>query len=51
MADRYLLQYDRDLDSEVLQALENLRHLREKQAVYSGNPVAEARAEHERQVG
>lgn len=47
MADRYLAQNTPEQDDEVLQALESMRQVRERQAVYQGNPVAEARAERE----
>ena len=50
VADQYLAQSASDVDDEVLQALDNLRRIRERQPVYQGHPVAEARAERERQM-
>ena len=32
-------------EDEVLQALDNMKHIREKQAPYPGDPVSEARQE------
>ena len=44
ITDEYLARNALDQD-EVLQALDNLKHLREKQAPYLGDPVFEARQE------
>ena len=44
MTDEYLARYTPDQD-EVLQALDNLKLIREKQALYPGDPVSEARQE------
>jgi len=46
----YLALYEQQESDDALQALEELRAMREKQAVYPGNLVAEARAERKRQV-
>ena len=44
ITDEYLAKNAPDQD-EVLQALDNLKHIREKQAPYPGDPVSEARQE------
>jgi len=46
----YLALYEKQECDDALQALEELRAVREKQAVYPGDLVAEARAERERQM-
>lgn len=50
MADRYLEENTPEQGDETLLALDAFRRIRERQAVYNGNPVAEARAERERQM-
>ena len=50
MADRYLEENTPEQVDETLLALDAFRRIRGRQAVYNGNPVAEARAERERQV-
>ena len=47
MTDKYLVEPEGD---EMLQTLGELRTIRERQPIYRGDPVAEARAERERQV-
>ena len=42
ITDEYLARNTPDQD-EVLQALDNLKRIREKQALYLGDPVSEAR--------
>lgn len=49
ITDEYLARNTPDQGDEVHQALENLKHIRERQATYQGDPVAEARRELERQ--
>ena len=49
ITDDYLARNTPDQEDEVLQALKNLKQIREKQALYQGEPVAEARFERERQ--
>jgi predicted nucleic acid-binding protein len=44
ITDEYLSRNAPDQD-EVLQALDNLKRIREKQAPYTGDPVSEARQE------
>ena len=44
ITDEYLAKNAPDQD-EVLQALDNLKNIREKQAPYPGDPVSEARQE------
>lgn len=47
MADRYLAEQAAETRDEFLEVLDHLRSLRERQPVYRGSPVAEARAERE----
>jgi putative heme iron utilization protein len=49
ITDEYLAENTPDQKDEVLNALKNLKKIREKQALYQGEPVAEARQERERQ--
>ena len=49
IADEYLAGNTPDQEDELLQALKNLKQIRERQALYQGEPVAEARQERERQ--
>lgn len=49
ITDEYLAENTPDQDDEVLHALKNLKKIREKQALYQGEPVAEVRQERERQ--
>ena len=49
ITDEYLSRNIPDQEDEVLQALNNMKQIRERQPVYEGNPVAEARKERERQ--
>jgi putative heme iron utilization protein len=49
ITDEYLAKNAPDQEDEVLQALKNLKQIREKQPIYRGEPVAEARQERERQ--
>ena len=48
ITDEYLARNTLDQEDEVLLALNNLKHIREKQATYRGDPVAEARNDRER---
>lgn len=50
ITNQYLAQHTQEQGDEVLQALESLRRLRERQPVYRGQPVVEARAQRERQM-
>jgi predicted DNA-binding protein len=45
MTEKYFTEKD-----EMLEALDTLRAIRERQPVYKGNPIAEARAEREAQT-
>ena len=45
MTDDYLLHVDPAQEDGVMQTLERFRTVREQQAVYQGDPVAEIRAE------
>jgi metal-responsive CopG/Arc/MetJ family transcriptional regulator len=47
ITDDYLSRNAPDQEDEVLQALKNLKQIRERQPLYEGNPVAEARQERE----
>lgn len=49
ITDEYLSRNSPEQEDEVLQALKNLKQIREKQAIYQGDPVAEARNERGRQ--
>jgi len=49
ITDEYLARNTLGQEDEVLQALDNLKQIRERQATYQGDPVAEARRERERQ--
>jgi hypothetical protein len=49
ITDEYLSRNTPEKDDEVLQALDNLKQIRERQAIYQGDPVAQARQERERQ--
>jgi putative heme iron utilization protein len=49
ITDEYLSRNTPEKDDEVLQALDNLKQIRERQAIYQGDPVTEARQERERQ--
>lgn len=49
ITDEYLAKNTPDQEDEVLRALKNLKKIRERQALYQGEPVAEARQERERQ--
>ena len=48
ITDEYLSETGFQNGDEVLTALKNLKQIRERQAVYNGNPVAEARRDHDR---
>lgn len=49
ITDEYLLQVNPEKDDGVLQTLNNFRSIREKQATYHGDLVAEIRAERDLQ--
>ena len=49
ITDEYLSKSTPDQEDEALQALDSLRKVREKQAIYEGSPVAEARRERQNQ--
>lgn len=49
ITDEYLSKSE-PVQDEVLQALDNLKHIREKQAPYQGDPVLEARRERKSQL-
>ena len=49
ITDEYLSKSTPDQEDEVFQALDTLKQVREKQAIYEGNPVAEARRERQNQ--
>lgn len=49
ITDEYLSRSTTDQDDDMLQALDNLKRIRERQATYPGDPVAEARHERESQ--
>lgn len=49
ITDEYLAGDTPDQEDEVLQTLKSLKQIREKQTLYHGEPVAEARQERERQ--
>ena len=51
LTDEYLLHFDPAQEDGVLQTLESFRVIREQQALYQGNPVAEIRAERDLQQG
>jgi len=51
ITDDYLVNNTSDQEDEVLQAIKNLKKIREKQPLYQGEPVAEARQEREGQQG
>ena len=49
ITDEYLSKSTPNQDDEVLQALDTLKQVREKQVIYEGDPVAEARRERQDQ--
>jgi len=49
ITDEYLSKSTPDQEDEALQALDSLKKVREKQAIYEGSPVAEARRERQNQ--
>ena len=49
ITDEYLARNAIDQEDDVLKALGNLKQIRERQALYQGEPVAEARQDRERQ--
>ena len=51
IADEYLAQLDLEQGDDALLALDEMRRIRERQAVYQGDPVAETRAARQEQVG
>jgi metal-responsive CopG/Arc/MetJ family transcriptional regulator len=50
ITDEYLSKNEPDQEDEMLMALDNLKRIREKQVLYQGNPVVEAREERQRQL-
>lgn len=50
ITDDYLKQFDGEGHDDVLQALEQLRQIRERQPEYQGDPVGEVRAERQAQI-
>ena len=49
ITDEYLARNTPDQEDEVLQALKNLKQIRERQVIYQGEPIIEARQEREHQ--
>lgn len=47
ITDQYIVEHINEEADDVLQALSTLRSIHEQQAVYSGDPVREARGERE----
>ena len=47
ITDEYLSRNASEQEEEMLQALKNLKQIRERQLLYEGNPVSEARQERE----
>jgi len=50
ITDEYLSRNEPDQEDEMLQALNNLRRIREKQVLYQGNPIVDAREERQKQL-
>lgn len=51
ITDDYLSRNTTEQEDEVIQALKNLKQIRQRQAIYQGDPVAEARKDRESQQG
>jgi hypothetical protein len=51
ITDEYLSRNAPEQEDEVFQALKSLKQIRQRQAIYQGDPVAEARKERDSQQG